>query len=92
MKIFDKSNFKSEQYAQWQDIFDCVNDSIAICHTTFALPTTVHHYLQNITEPKACQPIPVPTDARYSHSQALKTIHMSTPCEYLMADQDILAP
>ena len=87
METFDKSNFKSEQHAQWQDMFDRVNDSMAICHATVAPPTTVQQYLQSITEREACQPDPDPTDATYSHTQALKTIRMSIPREYLLVDQ-----
>ena len=36
METFDKSNFKSKQHAQWQDMFDRVNNSMAICHATVA--------------------------------------------------------
>ena len=94
METFDKSNFKSEQYAQWQDMFDRVNDSMTIYHATFAPPTTVHDYLHSITTVPAFLDDSTQTDAVYSHPQALKTIHMSTPStkEYLMADQEMLAP
>ena len=66
METFDSLNFKSEQHAQWQDMFDCVNNSMAICHAAFAPSTTVQHYLQSITKPAACQPIPAhaPTNAK----------------------------
>ena len=92
METFDKSNFKSEQHAQRQDMFDRVNDSMAICHTTVAPPPTVQQYLQTITESDACQPNHKLTDATYSHPQALKTIRMSIHREYLLADQEMLAP
>ena len=87
METFDKSNFKSEQHAQWHDVFDRVHDSMTIYHVTVAPPPTVQQYLQSITEREACQPDPDPTDATYSHTQALKTIRMSIPREYLLVDQ-----
>ena len=95
MKAFDKSNFESEQHAQWQDMFDQVNDSMAICRATIVPPTTVQYYLHNITALPYCQPVCEPdstTDLLYSHPQALKTIQMSIPREYIMSDQEMLTP
>ena len=50
MEMFNKSDFKSEQHAQWQEMYGRVNDSMAIvCRATVAPPTTVHQFIQNIT-------------------------------------------
>ena len=49
METFDKSNFKSEQHAQCQEMLDCISDSMVICHATAASPTTLHHFIQDIT-------------------------------------------
>ena len=92
METFVKSNFKSEQHVQWQKMHDRVNDSMAICHARVAPPTTVHQFIQDITSTKEIHPFQEPTDENFSHPQALKTIHMSIPKEYLLADQEMLAP
>ena len=92
METFDDSNFKSEQHAQWQKIYDRVNDSMAICHLTVAPPTTVHRFIQNITTADEPQPLQETLDQNFDHLQALKTIHISIPREYLLADQEMLAP
>ena len=63
-----------------------VNDSMAICHATVTPPTTVQQYLQSITKHTTCQQVSQPTDATNSHPQALKTVRMSIPREYLLAD------
>ena len=55
METFDKSNFKSEQHAQWQDMFNRVNDSMDIWRATFAPPLSFPDYLQSIMKPDACQ-------------------------------------
>ena len=101
METLDKLNFKSEQHAQWQDMFDCVNDSMVICYPTFAPFTTVHDYLHIITTAPHCQPVckqastdeSKQTNPMYNHPQALKkTIHISIPKKCLMVDKKILAP
>ena len=93
MEMFDKSNFKSEQHAQWQDMFNCVNDSMAICYATVAPPSTVQDFLSSITASTECTPDSREhIDTMYNHPQALKTIHMSIPWEYLLADQEMLNP
>ena len=91
METFDKSNFKSEQHAQWQDMFDRVNNSMAICNATMAPPTTMHQFLHDIISATASHHVQEPNDAIHDHLQALKTINMSIPREYLLADQEMLA-
>ena len=81
-------------------MFDRVNNSMAICYATFAPPTTVQDYFHSIMAAPHCQPVckqaltdePKRTDPVYCHPQALKTIHMPIPKEYIMANQEMLAP
>ena len=68
METFDKSNFKLEQHAQWQDIFNHVNDSMAICRATIAPLPTVNDYLYSITAPTQCLTVNEEhIDAVYNH-------------------------
>ena len=55
-------------------------------------PTTVHQFIQDITTADETQPFQESLDQNFGHSQALKTIHMSIPREYLLTDQEMLAP
>ena len=93
MEMFDKSNFRSEQHAQWQDMFNRVDDSMAICHATVVPPQTVQAFLSSIMAPHECMPATREhIDMECHHPQALKTIHMSIPREYILADQKMLNP
>ena len=49
METLDRSNFKPEHHAQYQGMFDRVNNSTAICHVTMAPSVTVQDYLYDIT-------------------------------------------
>lgn len=94
MELFDKSNFRSEQHAQWQDMFNHVNDSMAICHATIVPPPIVQDFLHSITALTECPTNPMEhMDTVYNHPQGLTTIHVSIPQrEDLMADQEMFSP